>query len=436
MANASKQALCVVDGDHQTAATLDAIEVAKERGYKLVALVWAGGSEKARPDELATKLELPLFKSEQGPMFALKEALAAISVDFVLDFSDDPALTAKTRSDLTSFALSRGVAWVTADSEVRPPQMFPAPNKPTIAVYATGKRTGKTATAQALALYAGDKGFSPVIVAMGRGGPPEPIVIEASAAPTIDELVAISESGGHAASDYIEDAVVTGCTTIGCRRVGGGLAGTVWTSTVERGLEIAQERPEDLVIVEGSGSAIPPVEAHARLLVVGADGLKRITTGFGPTWVHLADAALVLDKSDGVDEHLRSWPNLKVATADLVVRPLSDVTGRKAIYATTAAPQFLEELSAGLTKNYGAQVVGATSALSEPDRLRAELDNLPLAEVLIIELKGAAISVAVDWARARNMEVVLTANEPVSPHLEALFDSVLDRARSLVSSRK
>ena len=59
---------------------------------------------------------------------------------------------------------------------------------------------------------------------MGRGGPAEPVVVESP--PSVEDLLALSRAGAHAASDYLEGAALAGVTTVGCRRCGGGLAGT------------------------------------------------------------------------------------------------------------------------------------------------------------------------------------------------------------------
>ena len=59
--------------------------------------------------------------------------------------------------------------------------------------------------------------------------------------------------------------------TIGCRRAGGGLAGAVFTSNVAEGARLAAARAPDVVIFDGSGAAIPPIDVDRRVLVVGRD---------------------------------------------------------------------------------------------------------------------------------------------------------------------
>ena len=131
---------------------------------------------------------------------------------------------------------------------------------------ATGKRTGKTAVAGHWATLMADR--RPVIVCMGRGGPAEPQVAEADTA--LDDLLAVVESGGHGASDFLEDAVLAGVPTVGCRRVGGGLAGAPAESNVPAGAELAASLDPGVIIFEGSGACIPPVEVDRTLCIVGA----------------------------------------------------------------------------------------------------------------------------------------------------------------------
>ena len=86
---------------------------------------------------------------------------------------------------------------------------------------------------------------------MGRGGPPEPELRETP--PSVAELLELARSGRHAASDYLEDALLGEIVSVGARRCGGGLAGAVGYSNVAEAAELALERHPELVIFEGSG---------------------------------------------------------------------------------------------------------------------------------------------------------------------------------------
>jgi len=158
--------------------------------------------------------------------------------DVVVDLSDEPVLGPAERFRWASRALAAGLPYVGPDFRFDPPRLEPF-ELPSIAVIGTGKRVGKTAVTGHLArLLARDRDV--VVVAMGRGGPAEPEVVEAP--PSIDDLVALARTGRHAASDHLETAALYGVTTIGCRRAGGGLAGAVFDSNVEQGARLAAAR--------------------------------------------------------------------------------------------------------------------------------------------------------------------------------------------------
>ena len=94
--------------------------------------------------------------------------------ELVVDLSDEPVLGPRERFRLASRVLAAGLPYVGADFRFDPPALEPFP-LPSIGIVGTGKRVGKTAiTAHAARLYARDRKV--VVVAMGRGGPPEPEV--------------------------------------------------------------------------------------------------------------------------------------------------------------------------------------------------------------------------------------------------------------------
>ena len=144
-------------------------------------------------------------------------AIAEWRPEVVLDLSDEPVLGYRERMELASVSLVLGVSYEGADFRFDPPLAEPAPlGVPVLAVYGTGKRTGKTAIAGEVARRAARRDLAPIVIAMGRGGPPAPQVAEAGSV-TLDSLIALVQAGEHAASDYLEDALTTGVTTIGAR---------------------------------------------------------------------------------------------------------------------------------------------------------------------------------------------------------------------------
>jgi cyclic 2,3-diphosphoglycerate synthase len=255
--------LALIDGEHYAPVVRDAL---RELPYEVTGALIVGGTEKLRGDD---DYGVPLVDD-------LDEAIARFEPEVAVDISDEPVLGPRERFRLASSILARGIAYEGADFSLRPPEFAPF-EPPSIAIIGTGKRMGKTAvTGYAARLLAEDHDV--VVVSMGRGGPAEPQVAEVS--PTADDLLELSRAGEHAASDYLETAALAGVPTIGCRRAGGGLAGAPWATNLDAGMRKAIERNPELVIFDGSGAAIPPVDADRRILVAGAHQEPELVNGY------------------------------------------------------------------------------------------------------------------------------------------------------------
>jgi cyclic 2,3-diphosphoglycerate synthetase len=434
--------LALVDGEHYPAAVRLAIDAIRMGGRDVVGALFCGGSEKVDLDSLDDAYGVPVVRSsEDDNLAALVEAIERFAPDAVLDMTDEPVLSSDERFALASIALSCGVAYGGADFELRPPRLEQILTKPSISVFATGKRTGKTAVASALARHAAARGHTPVIVAVGRGGPDPPRTIEAGTALTSEVLVELADAGQHASSDYVEDAVTSGVTTIGCVRVGGGLAGATVFSNMAAGARMAQERPEDLVILEGSGSAIPEVAAGAGIICVPATLSPRdIASYLNPYRLLLADLAVVTMAEEGSSAATAAAairdvggirPELDVVFVVFRPEPLADVRGRKAFFCTTAPKDSGTVLKEHLEQTHGCEVVGMTHRLSDRRALRDELSHAPTHDVMLVELKAAAVDVAARAASKRSTEVVFVNNALVgmgSTGVEDAFDHVLGKA--------
>ena len=264
-----------------------------------------------------------------------------------------------------------------------------------------GKRIGKTAVAGHVArVLARDRRV--VVVAMGRGGPAEPELVEA--APTLDDLLALSRSGRHAASDHLEAAALAGVPAVGCRRAGGGLAGAPFRSNVLEGARLAAQLEPELLVFDGSGAAVPPVEADARILVTNGGHDPR--AGLNAYRVLVSD--LVVDTGGADREAIRSISDVPVVAAELRLRPAEPLRGRRtAVFTTGPAP----------TDELDAEIVHVSRNLARREALREELERVD-AEVYLVELKAAAVDVVAEAALARGAEVVLAANDVVSDELD------------------
>ncbi len=355
-----KRAVALIDGEHYAPVVRDALRALP---YEWIGAIMVGGTEKLRGD---ADYGVPLVDGFDG-------------AEVVVDLSDEPVLGPAERMRWASRALAAGLPYVGSDFRFDPPTFEPF-DLPSIAVIGTGKRVGKTAVTTHLArLLARER--SVVVVAMGRGGPPEPELVESP--PSLDELVALSRAGRHAASDHLEIAALAGVPTIGCRRAGGGLAGAVFVSNVAAGAALAAQRQPDVVVFDGSGAAIPPIDVDRRVLVVG--------------------------RGESGDDYLNTYRRLisdvVLEDFELRLRATAPLEGRVAVF--TAGARDVSHLDA--------KVVHVSTNLADREALRRDLVD---ADTYLVELKAAAVDVVVEHALSRGVRVVLADNDVIAPGLD------------------
>jgi len=365
------RAIAIVDGEHYPDVVRAALH---ELPYEFVGVMLIGGTEKLRG---APDYGVPIVE-DPG------------EAEVVVDLSDEPVLTPELRLQLASRFLALGLPYLGADFRFDPPTFHPF-ELPSLAVIGTGKRVGKTAvTGHVARLLARDRRV--VVVAMGRGGPAEPELV--ATPPTVDDLVALSRSGRHAASDHLETAALARVPTVGCRRAGGGMAGAPFASNVLEGARLAASLEPDVVVFDGSGAAIPPIATSARILVA------HDRSGLNAFRALISDLVLM----PGEDFTLR-------------LRPLEPLAGRVAVFTTGDAP----------VGHLDADVVHVSRNLARRDLLALELATLDV-DTYLVEIKAAAIDVVAEHALARGARVVLADNEVVATGLD-------DRILSLLPER-
>jgi cyclic 2,3-diphosphoglycerate synthetase len=386
------RAVVVIDGEHYPSVVRDAIAGLP---YEVVGAWLAGGTEKLRD---GADYGVPLLRE-------LEDGFARAEV--VVDLSDEPVLSPPDRFLLASRALAAGLRYEGADFQFDPPRYASFP-LPSLAVTGTGKRVGKTAvTGHVARLLARDRDV--VVVAMGRGGPAQPVVAEVP--PTLETLLELSRTGEHAASDYLETAALAGVVTIGCRRAGGGLAGAVTASNVLEGAALAAEREPDVVVFDGSGAAIPPIETDARILV---SGMGQDPTAYLNAYRVLVSDLVVL-VGGGDAEPIRRLKDIPVVQAELRLRPAEPLAGRRvAVFTAGAAP----------TGHLDGEIVAVSRNLADRDKLREDVARTD-ADVFLVEIKAAAIDVVAEVAAERGVEVVFADNDVVAPGLDDAILSLL-----------
>jgi cyclic 2,3-diphosphoglycerate synthase len=388
------RAVAVIDGEHYA----DVVRAAlAELPYEFVAALLVGGVEKLRGGE------------EYGvPLVETLDAALAYEPELVVDLSDEPVLPPDRRLELASRSLALGLRYIGPDFDFEPPRYEPF-SLPSLAVIGTGKRIGKTAlTGQLARVLSRDREL--VVVAMGRGGPAEPELIEA--APSLDSLLELSRSGRHAASDHLETAALSGVRTIGCRRCGGGLAGQVASSNIASGARLAEELAPDFVVFDGSGAAIPPVATDRRILVTS--GAQDVRAGLNAYRVLASDLVVAIGVDDDEVAAIHKLKQLPVVRCELRLEPVEPIDGRVAVFAAGPAP----------TGHLQGEVVATSGNLADRARLRNDLASVD-AETYVIEIKAAAIDVVAEAAMERGARVVFARNDVVSLPGEPDLDSEL-----------
>ncbi|HEY8844146.1 MAG TPA: hypothetical protein VIM23_09605 [Gaiellaceae bacterium] len=393
------RALAIADGEHYAPVVRDALAVLP---YEFVAVWLAGGTEKLRGGD---DYGVPVVDE-------LEAAISELGPEVVVDLSDEPVLGPRERFRVASRVLALGLPYVGPDFRFDPPELASFP-LPSLSVVGTGKRVGKTAVTGHLArLLALDRDV--IVVAMGRGGPPEPEVAEVR--PTLERLLELSREGRHAASDYLETAALAGVVTIGCRRCGGGLAGAPGESNVLAGAALAAEREPDLVVFDGSGASIPPVDTTARVLVTSAAQPVEVAAGYLNAYRILVSDLVVLtgaEEGSGHEELEHAIAGVKhvpVVPVVLRPRPAAPIAGRRVAYFSTAPAEAHETLARHLREEHGAEVTLVSGNLARRGALREDVTRAD-AEVFLVEIKAAAIDVVAEAAVERGAEVVFADNE-------------------------
>lgn len=446
-----KRMLCLIDGEHYLPVTKSAIDTLNNIEYHdVAAAVFIGGTEKLRDDNeesYSNLLGVPVRFSHQKdiPYDLIKDMIEVYKVDTVFDLSDEPILDYPKRFDIACKVLGEGITYEGPDFKFEPTTQYSIAEKPSLKILGTGKRIGKTAVSGFVSRLIDENDYNPCVVAMGRGGPEEPEIVHGNEIEIIPEfLLEQSEKGVHAASDHWEDALMSRITTIGCRRCGGGMAGEVFLTNMKRGAHMANEVDSDFIIFEGSGAAIPPIKTNKNIVLVGANQpINNIVKYFGPYRIQFGDLIILTmceepmanpEKIKYIEEAVgKINPEAKVIATVFRPKPLGNIKGKKVLFATTAPEEIQQKLKEYLMLNYDCEVVGVTSHLSNRPLLKEDINKyIDEADVLLTELKAAAVDVATKEAIDAGLEVIYCDNIPIP--IDYTYPDLSKSVLSLVDS--
>ena len=438
--------LCLVDGEHYLPVTKQAIDTLNNLEHiDIAAAVFIGGTEKLRDDSeesYSEKLGVPVqfAKDKDIPYDIIVDMIRKYKIETVMDLSDEPILDYPKRFKIACKVLNEGISYEGPDFKFEPTSQYEIMEKPSITILGTGKRIGKTAVSGFVSRLIDKNGYEPCVIAMGRGGPEEPEIVHGEDLEINAEfLLEQSEKGVHAASDHWEDALMSRILTIGCRRCGGGMAGEVFLTNMKKGAKLANEVDSKFAIFEGSGAAIPPIKTDKKIALIGANQpIENLTTYFGPYRIGLGNLIILTmceepmadkNKINAIEEFINEInPDATVISTVFRPKPLDDISGKKVLFATTAPEDVKDKLVDYLESNYDCKIIGTTSHLSNRPLLREDMEKyMDKADVMLTELKAAAVDVATKDAIAAGLEVVYCDNIPV-----AIDDSYPDLAQSVL----
>ncbi|MCD6301010.1 MAG: hypothetical protein J7L82_02955 [Staphylothermus sp.] len=424
------RAMALIDGEHYIPVLKGALNYVREKypEYELVATVFLGGTEKiGTPEDVKKALDIPVIIGHQvPPIKEIVETAKKYNVDVAIDMSDEPVVDYERRFMIASALMAVGVKYIGADFEFKPIDFQDVAEHPSLKCIGLGKRVGKTAISMYTAYVLKQMGRKPCVVKAARGGPEKPTALFGDRLKLTPEfLLSEADKGKHAASDYYEEALMAGIIAVGARRCGGGMVGKPFYSTEVDAVKYANTLPVDFIIVEGSGTTVPAVYTDATELVVSAlTPPEHVSNFFGPYRVKISELVVItmaeeynrdkVERLRGLIKELN--PEAMISEVVLRPKPLGDIKGKKIVYASVAPEEALEKaIIPYIEEKYGAEVVGYTRWLSNRPKLRKDLEELlPKADVLVTELKAAAVDVATRMALSMGKEVVYVWNIPVT----------------------
>ena len=424
--------LCLVDGEHYLPVTQESIDVLNNLEHiDIACAVFIGGTEKLRDDteeSYSEVLGVPVqfAKTNEIPYDLIVEMIQKYNVDTVMDLSDEPILDYPKRFQIACKILAQDVSYQGPDFKFDPITQYEVMEKPSIKIIGTGKRIGKTAVSGFVSRLIDKQGYEPCVVAMGRGGPQEPEIVHGEEVEITPEfLLEQSQKGVHAASDHWEDALMSRILTIGCRRCGGGMAGEVFLTNMKKGAILANQVDSKFAIFEGSGAAIPPIKTNKNIVLIGANQpLNNIINYFGPYRISLGDLIILTmceepmcndEKRQYIENFIEQInPKAKVISTVFRPKPLGDISGKKVLFATTAPESIEQELVSYLETNYNCEIIGTTPHLSNRPLLKADIEKyIDKVDIMLTELKAAAVDVATKYSMEKGLDVVYCDNIPV-----------------------
>jgi len=423
--NKGKNLIALVDGEHYPQVTYDAVAMLKKiypGNFK--GIIFLGGTEKLVINNLEDFFGEEVYTIKDIDI-DFKAALEYFKPDIVYDLSDEPVVNYIIRMKIASFCLANKCSYMGPDFLFSYEKEDIHCSKPTLSIIGTGKRIGKTAVSSYISKIYVQENVNVCVVAMGRGGPRSPQIIRGNEIDITPEyLLSISNKGMHASSDYIEDALTSKITTVGCRRCGGGFGGKIFMTNIKEGIDIAVKLNPDLIIIEGSGASIPDVEADATICVIGAGQNWENIIGYLGIYRILSSDMIIItmceepladrDKINFLEREIKKInPKARIIKTVFRPQPLSDIVGKKVFIAMTASKIIEPIIRDYIEINFNCSVIKMSFNLGNREELRKDLEKSKDYDTILTELKAASVDVLTDYAFKHKKEIIYMNNIPI-----------------------
>jgi len=437
--NKGKNLIALIDGEHYPQVTNDAIKMLKKI-YKgnFKGMIFLGGTEKLVMDDIEDFFKEKVYKIKDIDL-DFNKALKYFNPDIVYDLSDEPVVNHIKRMKIASYCLANKCSYMGPDFLFSSEREDINCKKFTLSIIGTGKRIGKTAISSYVTKIYTWEGIDVCVIAMGRGGPETPVIIRGDKIDiTPRYLLEISNKGMHASSDYIEDALTSKVTTIGCRRCGGGFGGKIFMSNIKEGIKIAEKLNPDLVIIEGSGASVPDVKTDAVICVVGAYQNWEAIVGYLGIYRILSADLIILtmceepmasqEKIINVKREIKKInPDAMIIETIFRPQPLSDIKGKK-IFMGMTSNKIIEPVIKNYMENkFDCRVKKISFSLGNRAALKKDLEKTNDYDTIVTELKAASVDILTDYAFRHEKKIVYMNNVPIVKGRKGVLEAELKK---------
>jgi cyclic 2,3-diphosphoglycerate synthetase len=117
-------------------------------------------------------------------------------------------------------------------------------------------------------------------------------------------------------------------------------------------------------------------------------------------------------------------PEVPVVHVVLRPFPLEPISGRRVFYVTTASASATRIMASHLEREHGCKIVGTSHHLGHRGELATDLEGMEGADVVVVELKAAAVELVAAAALERGMEITFCDNRVVTTGGDGSFEEL------------